>query len=117
MSLSWGTLAGCFLGPYVWGLYSKKITKSSVWITMIFNLIYTFGLILLFGLKTPDAASSGIMAVIKGGLSKTPFIGSTSMIISLIVTPVVSMFTKKLPQDVIDNAFNKELAAEQAVKA
>ena len=29
MSLSWGTLSGCFFGPFVLGLYSKKITKTA----------------------------------------------------------------------------------------
>jgi len=105
MSLSWGTLAGCFLGPYLWGLYSKKITRASVWVSMIFCLVYTFTLIIIFGIKAPDQTVTGFMAVIKGGLAKTPFIGATSMIISLIITPVISMFTKKPSDEIIKGAF------------
>ncbi|MBQ4515389.1 MAG: sodium:solute symporter, partial [Clostridia bacterium] len=26
MSFSWGIVSGCFIGPYIWGLFSKKIT-------------------------------------------------------------------------------------------
>ena len=106
MSLSWGTLAGCFLGPYIWGLYSKKTTRASVWATMIIILAYTFGMIAVFGIKAPDPDSDGVMAVIKGGLSKTPIIGSTSMILSLILTPVISKFTKQPDKEVLDKAFN-----------
>lgn len=109
MSLSWGTLAGCFLGPYVWGLYSKKITRTAAWTSIIAGLVITFGLMLYFGIKQPAAGVDGIMGIVKGGLAKTPIIGATAMIMSLIITPVVSLFTKKLPDSVIDDAFNKEI--------
>ena len=107
MSLSWGTLAGCFLGPYVWGLYSKKITRAAVWTSIIGGLVVTFGLMLTFGIITPDPKFTGFTAVLKGGLAKTPIIGAFTMILSLIVTPLVSMFTKKPDQAVVDFAFDK----------
>ena len=31
MSFSWGVVSGCFIGPYVWGIYSKKTTKAGAW--------------------------------------------------------------------------------------
>ena len=31
MSISWGALAGAFLAPFLYGLYSKKVTKPAVW--------------------------------------------------------------------------------------
>ena len=31
MSISWGALAGAFLGPLIWGLYSSRISKGAVW--------------------------------------------------------------------------------------
>ena len=31
MGYSWGALAGSFLGPFLWGLYSGRISKASVW--------------------------------------------------------------------------------------
>ncbi len=113
MSLSWGTLAGCFLGPYVWGLYSKKITRAAVWTSLISGLVITFGLIFILGSKYPDPKPelSAFNAVLKGGLAKTPIIGAFAMIFSLIITPVVSMFTKPVNPEVIKNAFEGETQA------
>lgn len=108
MSLSWGTLAGCFLGPYVWGLYSKKITKAAAWTSVISGLVITFGLIFIFG--ATDGEASGFTEIIKSGLSKTPFIGAVTMIFSLIITPVVSLFTKKPSEEVLNAVFGKEEA-------
>lgn len=35
MNLSWGTLAGCFLGPYLIGIYSRKANKLSAFAGMM----------------------------------------------------------------------------------
>ncbi|MBD8973753.1 MAG: sodium:solute symporter, partial [Clostridiales bacterium] len=35
MGVSWGALAGAFLAPFMYGLYSKKITKAAVWASYI----------------------------------------------------------------------------------
>ena len=35
MSISWGALAGAFLAPFMYGLFSKKITKPAVWASFI----------------------------------------------------------------------------------
>ena len=31
MSFSWGTIAGSFLAPFLYGLYWKKVTKAGAW--------------------------------------------------------------------------------------
>ena len=35
MGISWGALAGAFLGPFLWGLYSKRISKAAVWSSFV----------------------------------------------------------------------------------
>ena len=35
MSISWGALAGAFLGPFLYGLFWKKATKASVWASFV----------------------------------------------------------------------------------
>lgn len=107
MSLSWGTLAGCFLGPYLWGLYSKKITRAAAWTSMITSLVVTIGMTLAFGIYSPAVGESGVMAIIKGGLTRSPMIGVTVMLLSLIVTPLVSLFTKRPDDKIIEKAFQK----------
>ena len=41
MGLSWGTLAGCFIGPYVLGVVWKRVTKPAVWSSIIGSLVLT----------------------------------------------------------------------------
>ena len=35
MSFSWGIVSGCFIGPYIWGIYWKKTTKAGAFAGMI----------------------------------------------------------------------------------
>ena len=95
MGISWGALAGAFLAPFLFGLYSKKVTKSSVWTAfvvgvsiMIFSLIYklsgwTFMKVTFFTGETLDFANAVVM-------------GAISMIAGLILVPIVSLCTYKL---------------------
>ncbi len=108
MSLSWGTLAGCFFGPFVLGLYSKKLTKAGAITSVISGLILTLTLTVVFGLiKAPAGSSLG--AVLKEGVASSPLTGVICMAFSVVITFVVSLFTKKPSEQAIDNAFNKEV--------
>ena len=108
MGLSWGTLAGCFIGPYVLGLLWKKVTKPAVWTSIIGSLILTVVLIIVLGYdKVGWTGSFG--GAIKNGISVSPLIGDICMAFSMISTYVVSLFTKRPNIEVIDNAFNKPI--------
>ena len=105
MGLSWGTLAGCFIGPYVLGLIWKKTTKSAVWVSMITSLALTLVLIFVFGYIRSDYSSSfGI--ILQMGINCSPIIGVICMASSMILTFVISLFTKQLESSVVDKAFN-----------
>lgn len=100
MSLSWGTLAGCFMGPYVLGLYSKKITKAGAWSSLICGLLVTLALTIIFGyLDAPKGVHFGI--ILKTGIGRSPLTGVVAMVVSVIVTPLVSLFTKKPSENVL----------------
>ena len=43
MALSWGTVAGVFLGPYLWGLFWKGTTKMGAWSGALVGLIFSLG--------------------------------------------------------------------------
>lgn len=92
MSLSWGVLAGAFLGPYVLGLYSKKINKFGAYASMIGCLVTTFVLVFVFG-----AISGGntFGEIVNLGIARSPLIGVICMAQSVIVTYVVSLLTYK----------------------
>ena len=95
MSFSWGVVSGCFIGPYIWGLFSKKITKIGAYSGMIAGLL-TVGITTLV-----ITLNSGFSAA----AAKSPEMGVAAMAVSMIVVPVVSLFTKKFDQEHINHIF------------
>ncbi len=92
MGVSWGALAGAFLAPFLFSLYSKKITKAACWTSFIFGA----------GIMTLNLFFSDIFpAVIQSPIN----CGAFAMIIGLIIVPVVSLFTKKPDKELTDHAF------------
>ena len=108
MGISWGTLAGCFIGPYVLGVISKKVTKPAVWASIISSLVLTICLIFFFGYHK-NGFDCSLAVAIKTGIGCSPLIGTICMIFSIIITIVVSIFTKKPSQEILYNAFDKPL--------
>jgi len=104
MGLSWGTLAGCFMGPYVLGVKWKKVTKPAVWTSIIGSLVLTVALILVFGF---DLGGNGctLGTAIQKGINCSPMIGVICMVYSVLSTFIVSLLTKKPEQKIIDDAF------------
>ena len=89
MSFSWGLVSGCFIGPYLWGLFSKKITKIGAYAGILSGLLTVGGATLVITLT--DSFSSAA--------AKSPEMGVAAMAISMIVVPVVSAFTKNSKAD------------------
>ena len=57
MAISWGALAGAFLGPFLWGLYKRKVSKASVWCSFIIAVCLTTGNMISGFVGTPWIAS------------------------------------------------------------
>lgn len=109
MSLSWGVLAGCFIGPYVLGLYSKKINKMGAYASMITTLLITAILIIVLGVVLAPSGATFI-TILKTGIGRSPLIGVTCMAMSFVVTPIFSkIFSKKyaVKQELIATLFAK----------
>lgn len=100
MSLSWGTLAGCFLGPFIFGLFWKGTTKAAVWVALVLGIGINVSN-LFFQFTTPTIAGAG------------------SMLLSLVIVPIVSFVTPKLSFDFIESTFacydEKIIAAHKMV--
>ena len=103
MGLSWGTLAGCFIGPYVIGLYSKKVTRVAVWCSMIGGLVITLTLTLVFGAVFPIEGKG----IISSGIANSPLIGVITMAFSVAVTFLVSLFTKQKDTEKTEQLFEE----------
>lgn len=111
MGISWGTLSGCFFGPFVIGLMWKKVTKPSVWASIIGTLVLTVGLIFLLGYHQ-NGFDCSMGVAIQSGIGCSPLIGVICMVYSIIVTVVVSLLTKKPEEKIIENAFDKHFEGE-----
>lgn len=111
MGLSWGTLAGCFMGPFVVGLLWKGVTKAGAWASIISTLTLTCGLIMVFGYCHPNCDGTFGSAV-TNGINCSPIIGCICMASSIVITVVVSSLTKKPSEEAIYNAFEKPIENE-----
>ncbi|MBQ6453123.1 MAG: hypothetical protein IJJ14_02060 [Coriobacteriales bacterium] len=87
MAISWGALAGAFLGPFVWGLYSKRVSKPAVWASFIIAVGLTTGN-MLAGMFGHPLIASPINC------------GALAMILSLVVVPLVSLVTPAVPFEI-----------------
>ncbi|MBP3300412.1 MAG: sodium:solute symporter family protein [Clostridia bacterium] len=89
MSFSWGLVSGCFIGPYIWGLFSKKITKIGGYAGILSGLLTVGGATLFITLTDGFSAAA----------AKSPEMGVCAMAISMIVVPLVSLFTKNKKEE------------------
>ena len=95
MSFSWGLVSGCFIGPYIWGLFSKKITKIGAFSGIISGLLVVGGATLVISLQSGFSAAA----------AKSPEMGVAAMAVSLIVVPVVSALTKNKDSKRVEEIF------------
>jgi SSS family solute:Na+ symporter/sodium/proline symporter len=72
-------------------LYSKKITKIGAWAGMLGGF-FTVIICTLVTTISSDFAHASVNA---------PIYGVSAMGVSLILVPIVSLFTKKLPEETI----------------
>ncbi len=112
MGLSWGVLAGCFMGPYVLGVLWKKVTRPAVWTSIISCLVITVALIFVFGYDK-NGWSCSFGTALKSGIDCSPMIGVICMAFSALSTVVVSLCTKAPEQELVDNAFTAKEAEQE----
>lgn len=93
MGISWGALAGAFLAPFMFGLYYKKTTKASVWVSFIFGAGIMI-LNMLFRSSFPVILQSPINC------------GVIAMLGGIIIVPIVSWITPKPDKSRVDEIFS-----------
>ena len=107
MGVSWGAMAGAFLAPFMYGLYSRKVTKASCAVCFIFGSVLMLAN-MLFRSAFPAILQSPINC------------GAFAMVAGLVIVPLVSLVTKKPPKEEIDASFacyeqKKSIAAKTAL--
>jgi len=95
MSFSWGIVSGCFIGPYIWGLFSKKITKIAAFSGVISGLLVVGIPTLIISLNSGFAAAA----------AKSPEMGVAAMAVSFVIVPLVSAITKNKDKERVEEIF------------
>ena len=98
MGISWGALAGAFLAPFLYGLYAKNATKTSVWCCYIFGV----GIMVLNMVNSLGQNFLGLPPFWTSPIN----VGVVSMVAGLVIIPVVSVFTKKPDGALINEVFS-----------
>jgi len=93
MGVSWGALAGAFLAPFLYGLYWKRATKLSVWVSFGFSVVVM--LVNMFAKQVlPQLLQSPINA------------GVFCMLAGLVLVPVVSLCSKPPKKEHVEKVFS-----------
>ena len=92
MGVSWGALAGAFLAPFMYGLYMKRTSVASVWVSFVFGA----------GIMIVNLFARGIFPT---WLQSPINCGAFAMVSGLVLVPIVSLVTPKPEHSVLENAF------------
>ncbi|MBO4445974.1 MAG: sodium:solute symporter [Clostridia bacterium] len=103
MGVSWGALAGAFLAPFLFSLYSRKVTKTATAVCFVWGCaIAIFQMIISLGGISVAEWGPVLGYIFKSSINS----GVIAMVGGLIIVPIISSFTKQPPKDVVDSAFS-----------
>ena len=83
------------IGPYIWGLFSKKITKIGAYSGIVSGLLVVGVSTLVISLHSGFSAAA----------AKSPEMGVAAMAVSLLIVPLVSVFTKNQDTQRVEEIF------------
>ena len=102
MGVSWGALAGAFLAPFLYGLYSKKISKASVYVCYVWGCGLAIAqMIISLGQVDVSGWGTVLSYIFKSSINS----GVVAMVGGLIIVPIVSLFTKKPSEEKLNELF------------
>ncbi len=101
MGVSWGALAGAFLAPFLYGLYSKNTTRTAV----IASFIFGVGLEIVQLFVSLGVFSISQIPVLSFVFTNSLYSGVFAMIGGLIIVPIISLFTQKTKPSNVEAIF------------
>ena len=99
MIMSWGTLSGVFLAPYLYGLFWRGVTRAGVWAGMITGLV------------------TAVFLFFAWGADGVPLAGAVAMLLPLAVVPAVSVATRAPKSERLATAFGDPAAEGPGLSA
>ena len=97
MGVSWGAMAGAFLAPFLYGLYWKRTSRFSCYVSFFFSSIF-MTLVMLINLK--------VLPNFLGTLNNPIYAGAFCMLAGLVIIPLVSLVTKAPHKKFVDEVFS-----------
>lgn len=99
MSLSWGTIAGAFLAPFLYGLLWRGVTKAGAFAGVIGGT--------LISLLPP---------LVTGNMALAPQSGALAMLCGLVIVPAVSLLSRRFSfsKEHIDGVFGSKESGQTA---
>lgn len=85
--------AGAFLGPFLFGLYWKRTTKTACWVNFLFS-----GIVMILNCFFRSAFPAIIQSPINAG--------AFCMLAGLVIVPVVSLLTKAPEKALVEQIFS-----------
>ena len=89
MSFSWGIVSGCFIGPYIWGLLSKRITRLGAYAGIVTGLLTVGGATLMISVRSGFAAAA----------AASPEMGVSAMALSFVAVPLFSLIGRRTERE------------------
>ena len=101
MGVSWGALAGAFLAPFLYGLYSKRTTKVSAAVCFVWGVgLETVQLLVSLGVLS--VAGSPVLAFV---FNNSIYSGVIAMVGGLVLVPLVDLFSQRLRPVRVEDMF------------
>lgn len=92
MGISWGAMAGAFLAPFMYSLYSKKVSTVACWTCFIFASVLMSANMLI---------RPAFPAIMQSPINS----GAIAMLAGLLIVPIISAITPSPDKKLVDNAF------------
>ena len=103
MGVSWGALAGAFLAPFLYGLYWKRVSVASVWVSFGFSAVVMLANMLanpLFPALLQSPINAGVFCMLAG----------------LVIVPIVSLITKAPNKEHVEEVFSCYCKSKEEAK-
>ncbi len=100
MIIAWGTVAGSFLAPYIYGLFWRRANTAGAFAGLITGLF------------------TSVFLYIKLGKPGIPLAGTIAILLPLAVMPLVTILTRPMPQEHTERVYGEvgqPVAEKQAV--
>ena len=102
MGVSWGALSGCFLAPFLYGLYWKGVSRAAVWTSFATGLGITMTQFVLKAVCKMTFENPVLAYFMDSSINA----GMLAMVVGLVLVPAVSLISGRSRPDNTEELFS-----------